>query len=254
MELLLAVAVGLALGIVMGLLGGGGGVLAVPLLLLVGLSLGEATTTSLVVVVIGAVAGLVVHARSGSVDWTLGLVFGLLGGPGAVLGSRVTSAVDDRVLLGGFVVLLVVAGLGMLRGRAREEAPSRAWSRGRRWVTTVAMATGVGMVTGVFGVGGGFIAVPALVLTLRLPMRRAGATGLVVIVLNAAVALAVRGPSDLEAEITAVVALSAAAGAVVGSFAQPRVAGVLLQRAFGVLLLLVAAAQLVGLVAGVVAG
>lgn len=230
----------------MGLLGGGGGVLAVPVLLALGLTLDAASTTSLAVVGIGALAGLLTHARSGRVDWRIGTAFGVLGTAGAVAGSRLALVVDDRIQLGGFVVLLLLAAWGMLRGRRGGGDDDAAVVV--HWGRTVLLATGVGLVTGFFGVGGGFIAVPALVLAVGMPMRRASATALLVIVINTAVAFAAHGTSHLDASLTAFIAVATAAGAVVGATVQPRVDARALQRAFGVLLLIVAAYEALHLV------
>lgn len=240
MDLLLALAVGIALGVVLGLLGGGGGILAVPLLLALGLPYAAATTTSLVVVFIGAVAGLTTHARSGRVDWAIGAIFGVVGSVGAVLGSRASTVVDVRWQMAGFVVLLLLAAWAMLR---RKPSPGEDDSRpaALRWGRVVVLATGVGLITGFFGVGGGFIAVPALVLAVGLPMRRASATALLVIAINTFVAFLAHGVGHLDLRLTAVVAAATAIGAVVGALSQGRVNAASLQRAFGVLLLLVAA-------------
>ncbi len=249
MPLLLPVAAGLALGAVMGLLGGGGGVLAVPILLALGLSLDAAATTSLVVVGVGAAAGLATHARSGRVDWVIGLMFGALGSAGAIAGSRLAFAVDDRVQLAGFVVLLALAGYGMLRRRSApppedDDQPLP----DPNWAVVVLLASGVGLVTGFFGVGGGFIAVPALVLALHMPMRRASATALVVILVNVTVAFFAHGTAHVDGSLTAVVAVGTAVGAVLGAVLQPRIPSAALQRTFGILLLLVAAYQTAQLV------
>ncbi|MFC6237598.1 sulfite exporter TauE/SafE family protein [Longivirga aurantiaca] len=249
MPLLLPVAAGLALGAVMGLLGGGGGVLAVPILLALGLSLDAAATTSLVVVGVGAAAGLATHARGGRVDWVIGLMFGALGSAGAIAGSRLAFAVDDRVQLAGFVVLLALAAYGMLRGRS-ESSPEDDDKPlpDPNWAVVVLLASGVGLVTGFFGVGGGFIAVPALVLALRMPMRRASATALVVILVNVTVAFLAHGTEHVDGGLTAVVAVGTAVGAVLGAVLQPRIPSAALQRTFGVLLLVVAAYQTAQLV------
>lgn len=240
MELALALAVGLALGTVLGLLGGGGGILAVPLLLALGLPYAAATTTSLVVVFIGAIAGLTTHARSGRVDWTIGAIFGLVGSAGAVIGSKASAVVDVRLQMAGFVVLLLVAAWAMLRKKPPAGADD-ARPATLRWGRVIVLATGVGLITGFFGVGGGFIAVPALVLAVGLPMRRASATALLVIAINTFVAFLAHGVGSLDVRLTAVVALATAVGAVIGAVSQSRINAAMLQRSFGVLLLVVAA-------------
>jgi hypothetical protein len=240
-DILLTLAAGLALGMVMGLLGGGGGILAVPLLLALGLPYASATTTSLVVVGIGAVAGLAMHARAGRVDWAIGGIFGLLGSVGAVVGSRASTVVDERLQLAGFVVLLLAAAAGMLRRRTVIVADDAGPLPDPHWGRVLLLATGVGFITGFFGVGGGFIAVPALVLAVKMPMRRASATALLVIAINTAVAFLAHGTAHLDHTVTVTIAVATATGAVLGAFLQPRIRAASLQRAFGVLLLLVAA-------------
>ena len=239
MEILLALVAGLALGMLLGMLGGGGGIIAVPVLLALGLPYAAATTTSLVVVFIGALAGLAIHSRSGRVDWVVGTTFGLVGSVGAVLGSRASTVVDTRLQMMGFVVLLLIAARAMLRRRSTSPADDTAATT-MRWGRVVLLATGVGLITGFFGVGGGFIAVPALVLAVGMPMRRASATALLVIAINTSVAFAAHGTSSLDVRMTAVIASATAVGAVVGALLQSRVNAAVLQRAFGVLLLVVA--------------
>lgn len=240
MEIALALAAGLALGLLLGMLGGGGGIVAVPVLLALGLPYAAATTTSLVVVFIGALAGLAIHARSGRVDWRIGAAFGLVGSVGAVLGSRASTVVDTRLQLAGFVVLLLLAAFAMLRRRRPRPPGDDSAVTTMRWGRVVLLATGVGLITGFFGVGGGFIAVPALVLAVGMPMRRASATALLVIAINTSVAFAAHGTSSLDVGMTAVIACATAVGAVVGALLQSRVDSAALQRAFGVLLVAVA--------------
>lgn len=255
MQLLLAVLVGLALGLVLGLLGGGGGILAVPLLVnVLGQSLDEASTTSLVVVAVGAAAALVPHARAGRVDWRAGITFGLVGSVGAVVGSRGALWLDDQIQLAMFIVLIVVAGVAMLRSagrRARGELPvDDDRPQEASWPQLLVAATGVGLVTGLFGVGGGFVAVPALVFALRMPMRRASATALVVIVVNSLIAYGARFGTGADLGLTLALALITAAAAIVGAAVSPRFSSVALQRAFGVLILLVAAWETYHLLVG----
>jgi uncharacterized protein len=240
-DLMLTLAAGLALGMLLGLLGGGGGIIAVPLLLALGLPYESATTVSLVVVGIGAAAGLAMHARADRVDWAIGGTFGLLGSVGAVAGSRASTVVDVRVQMAGFVVLLLAAAVGMLRRRTVVTTDDDGPLPDPRWGRVVLLATGVGFITGFFGVGGGFIAVPALVLAVKMPMHRASATALLVIVINTAVAFLARGTVHLDHTVTVTIALATAAGAVVGAILQPRIRAASLQQAFGVLLIVVAA-------------
>ena len=253
-SLALVLAVGALLGLVMGLLGGGGGILAVPLLVALGVGIREAATVSLVVVGLGALAGLVPHHLAKRVDWRMGLTFGALGVVGAVVGARLGISVNPSVVEAGFPVLLVLAGISMFRAARANYALTHA--RGtvsyeptgdetsnvtvRSWPLTIALATGVGMVTGFFGVGGGFIVVPALVTAMRMPVRRATATGLVVIAINSAVALTVRHTVPPPWSLTLAMAAAAAVFTVVGALLSRRIPGWMLSAGFGALTVVVA--------------
>ena len=250
MTLLLPLVVGAALGLVLGLLGGGGGILAVPLLLVLGMSMDQASTASLVVVGIGAAAGLLMHARPGRVEWRIGLLFGLLGTVGAVAGARLSFVADDRLQLGGLVVLLLFAGWGMIRQRRPDTESDQDAAPAPNWWRAVLFASGVGLITGFFGVGGGFVTVPALVLALRMPMKRASATALVVILVNVTAAFLARGTAHLDLTVTAWISGAAAVGAVAGALLQTRVGTTPLQRGFGVLLLAVAGYETAVILAG----
>lgn len=238
-ELVLA---GALIGLLLGVLGAGGAIFTAPLLMF-GFDVPprEATTVSLVVVLLAAASGLLGHRGTRNVQWREGAVFGAVGTIAAAAGSWLATVLPDRVLTGGFSLLLVVAAVAMVR------QPSGSESRGTRRsvVVVVAAALGVGLVTGFFGVGGGFVIVPALVLVLGFGIREATATGLLVISINATAALAVRGPEYLDWSI----ALPMAAGAVAGSFAgaklAPRMPRERLRQAFAALM--VAAAVLLGL-------
>ncbi len=209
MELLEFALIGIALGLSLGLFGGGGGILAIPLLVAAGIPTDEAGTTSLVVVGIGAIGGLIPHARAGRVAWREGIVFSALGAAGAIAGSRLALFTNDAIQLWGFALVLIVAGTLMLRKALRssktgEPAPAR--SR-RSWWIVVPAALAVGLFTGFFGVGGGFLVVPALALVMGMSMYVSTATALLVITLNSAVAFIPRAGEALELGPTAVVAV-----------------------------------------------
>ncbi|MBI1375872.1 MAG: TSUP family transporter [Frankiales bacterium] len=269
-QTLTLVVIAAVLGLVVGLLGGGGGILAVPLLVAVGQPFLVASSQSLVIVAAAATAALVPHHRARRVDWRVGLVFGALGSIGAVVGARLAQYVDPTFLLAGLVLLLVVGAVMMLRGAARERSRVLAHAAvgadhlemaggasvpaiphldgtapvgqgglaGR--VRLVALASSVGLVTGLLGVGAGFVVVPALVSAMRLPIKKATATALVVIVVNSVVAAAVRHDSQGSLGVTVALAAASAAAAVVGALLSRRVPGYALSTAFGGLMVLVA--------------
>ena len=213
MRALLASPLGFLIGLSLGALGGGGSIVAVPALVYAaGESAHAATTTSLVLVGIAALVGVGTHWRAGRVRVGTGVVFGLAGIGGSVAGSTLNRSLDPNVLLLGFSGLLLIAAWRMLTGcptctkvgerRAPVDLSAAGGSssavavRARVDVGTatrvVVAGTVVGFLTGLFGVGGGFVIVPALALVMRLPMPEAIGTSLLVIAINSATALAFR--------------------------------------------------------------
>ena len=242
--LLLAPLLGLLVGLVMGALGGGGAVLAVPVLVyLLDQPVREATTISLIVVLFGAGVGLLGLRGSGRVDWRTGLVFGGLGLGGSVLGSRLSVLVDPQLLLAGFAVLLAAVGVLTWLHARRPEA-SGAGAGEVSLTQLVPTAFGVGALTGFFGVGGGFVTVPALAVVMRLPSVVATSTSLVVIAVNATAALATRvlgaGIGGLPWALVVTFALGTGLGTWLGSRVSGRAGGAVLLRAFAVFLALLA--------------
>ncbi len=308
---LLAAAVGLLLGSALGLFGGGGGILAVPMLVgLLGMDIDQAATASLVIVLFGAFGGLVSHHRAGRVLWRAGLLFGATSIFGATVGSLLAAQVADWIKLSAFVVLMVAAGIAMLRnarrqpstrpatqpslvgapgnagdvgpeldpgaamidipaadlpmsarqaagqpgdtaasgsptvglptptGRSgRDAGPESVFPTGPPTLTysiplLILLATATGLVTGFLGVGGGFLVVPALVLSLRMPVANATATGLVVIAIASTSALIVRlthsGALD-EPALTAGIVVAT----VIASLLAARFSGRMSPRALG---------------------
>ncbi len=245
--ILLAATVGTLIGLSLGALGGGGSILTVPVLVyLLGQPPHQAVTASLLVVAIAAVAGAVSHARAGRVRLSEGAAFGALGIAGSYLGSRASAAVPANVLLAGFGVLMIaVAAAMILRRRARDAGrhTGRPASRAGRGLLVAAAATGVGLITGFFGVGGGFVVVPALVLVLGFDMVTAAGTSLVVIAINSAAALAARGGTgalSLDWALVGAFTAAAVAGALAGGRLAGRVSPQRLATAFTVLIVVVA--------------
>jgi uncharacterized membrane protein YfcA len=235
----LALAFGVLVGLTLGLVGGGGSILTVPILIYaLGESVHLATGTALAIVGANALIGAWAHRRAERVHGGVALVFGGMGILGAVAGSVLNHLAPERIVLVGFAVLMLGAALAMLRGRPGE-AP-RAPHRGPS-ARIVLAGLGVGVLTGFFGVGGGFLIVPALVLLLGLPMREAVGTSLLIIAINSAAALAGHlrfGGVDLG------VTLLFLAGGTAGALAGTRLAGRLdeqrLRQGFAGMVVLVA--------------
>ncbi len=263
MTLLLAVAAGALIGLSLGALGGGGSILAVPVLVyLLDQSASQATSGSLVVVGVTALIGSVAAHRAGNVMVGRGVAFGVVAVGGAVLGARASTLVRDEVLLASFAALLLVVGAVLAwrqlrhgRGHRPEHAarpslddPILTFSptfacQCPRALKVLVTATLVGLLTGFLGVGGGFLVVPALLLALALPMDFAAGTSLVVITITSAAALVVRAGTGAHPEWGPVLALTvaSAAAAVVGARVADRVDTSRLRVAFTGLVLVVAA-------------
>jgi uncharacterized membrane protein YfcA len=181
-----ALLAGALIGGVLGLVGGGGSILAVPLLAYgVGVvSPHAAIGTAAVAVALNAAAGLAGHARAGNVKWPCGLVFAGAGVAGALLGAEAGKALDGDKLLALFGALMIVVGAAMLRRRGRADDPNVRLSRataGRLLPRLVPAGLGVGLLAGFFGIGGGFLIVPALVAATAMPLGTAIGTSLVVV-------------------------------------------------------------------------
>ena len=267
---LVAVVAGALIGLSLGALGGGGSILAVPVLVyLLGQSPAQATTGSLVVVGVTSALGAATAYRSGNVLLGRGVAFGVVAIGGAVLGARLSTAVPEAVLMAAFAALMLVVGVLMVvrqvrrRGaqpadRAAFEEPILALDLTGGGGLTVACqcpralkvlvtATAVGLLTGFLGVGGGFLVVPALVLALALPMEYAAGTSLVVITITSAVALAVRAGAGAQPDWRLVLLLTAASavGGVVGARVAARADTRRLAAAFSGLVLAIAVATAV---------
>ena len=158
----LAVVLAVFVGVSLGLLGGGGSILAVPLLVYVaGMDAKEAIATSLLVVGTTSAVALIPHARAGRVRWRTGLLFGAAGMVGAYAGGRVAEFIPGTVLLVAFSLMMLATAVAMIRGRRAPAKPAHTeLPVGRVLLDGVV----VGLVTGLVGAGGGFLIVPALVL------------------------------------------------------------------------------------------
>lgn len=258
MRALLASPLGFLVGVALGALGGGGSILAVPVLVfLVGLSPTSATSTSLVVVGVASLVGAYEHWRSGHVRVATGLVLGLVGIGGSIAGSTLNRRLDGDLLLLAFAGLTLVAAWRILVGcpsctkveypTGEAEPGSAVRTRNRHITLTpvrlakIAVAgTVVGFLTGLFGVGGGFIIVPVLALALEFPMPSAVGTSLLVIAVNSAAALAPRLGGGIEWGTTAIFVVAATAGVMTGKRIADHLDSKSMQRWFAVLLVGVA--------------
>ncbi len=239
----LAIPLGLAIGLIVGGVGGGGAILALPALVYVlGEDPGPASTASLIVVAIAAAVGAGALALRGHVCWRVALTFTAPAAGGSVLGTLGNHAVSARALILAFVPVMVVAAaatwLRSLQSHSDEPGLCPEPHAGR----IVVAGGGVGALTGFFGVGGGFLIVPVLTLWLGFSFRRAVATSLVIITLTGLAALAshLAVGATLDVPITLALAGSTAAGALLGSLYAQRIPQAVLGRAFAVVIGLLA--------------
>ncbi|WP_145910356.1 sulfite exporter TauE/SafE family protein [Kitasatospora viridis] len=236
--LLPALAAGAVVGLALGGLGGGGSMLAVPALVyLLGFSPAGAGTASLLIVAVTSLTGLLAHAKGGRVRWRTGALFAAAGLPAAAAGGALSAHVPAGLLTAAFALLAATAAGRMLRP-ARGRAPAR-----HSPARAAAAGAGLGAVTGLLGVGGGFLAVPALVSALGFTMAEAVGTSLLVICANSLAALVPRlgTTGGLDWAVVAPFTAAAVLGAWDGKRLADRFAGRTLQRAFAAALLAVAA-------------
>ncbi|MFG3603093.1 sulfite exporter TauE/SafE family protein [Micromonospora chersina] len=231
----LALTVGLAvlIGVSLGLLGGGGSILAVPLLVYVAdLPPKEAIATSLLVVGATSAVGVIPHARAHRVRWRTGLIFGVAGMTGAYAGGRLAEFIPTGFLLTGFAVMMLATAVAMIRGRRAAEG--RPVPHELPVPRVVLDGVVVGLVTGLVGAGGGFLVVPALALLGGLPVPVAVGTSLVVIAMKSFAGLAGYLSSvTIEWGLAAAVVVAAVAGSFVGGRLAGRIPAEILRKAFG---------------------
>ena len=254
---LVAIPFGLAIGLSVGALGAGGSVLAIPVLVYVlGEDVPTATTVSLVVVLAAALAGGAEHARTGRVCWGHALAFVAAGLPTLAAGTAAADAVDDAAIVAGFAPVMLVAAVATWRSAERRDPEAAA--RGRececpplRGVRAVVAGLAVGFLTGFFGVGGGFLVVPALVVGLGFAMRAAAATSLAVVASLSLLGLVAHlaAGRDLDPGVAIAMGVACAVGAVAGASVAGRVPQPALGRAFALVLAAVATWVLVSALA-----
>ncbi|NMN05875.1 MULTISPECIES: sulfite exporter TauE/SafE family protein [unclassified Novosphingobium] len=210
------------IGLILGLVGGGGSILAVPLLIyVVGIGSPHAAIgTAAVAVTVNALASLIGHARAGRVKWRCASVFAASGMIGAALGAELGKTFDGKRLLVLFGLLMIGVGLSMLRTRRTAESPDVRLTR-QSAVTLlprlVPIGLGVGLAAGFFGIGGGFLIVPGLVVATAMPLPFAIGTSLVVVSalgFTTATSYALSGMVDWR--VTALLVMGGVVGVVVG--------------------------------------
>lgn len=236
LTIVLAVFVGISLG----LLGGGGSILTVPLLAYVaGLDAKQAIATSLLVVGVTSAVGAISHARAGRVRPKIAAVFGGAAMVGAFTGGRLAHFVPGNILLIAFSLIMIMAAMAMLRGR--RDLPDE--SGGSLPVAKIVLqGATVGLISGLVGAGGGFLLVPALALLGGLPMPVAVGTSLVVISMQSFAGFVGHlGEGPIDWKLAGMVTVAAVIGSVIGGRLTDYVSPATLRKAFGWFVLVMAA-------------
>lgn len=242
--LAITLALALLIGVSLGLLGGGGSILTVPILTYVlGMPAKEAIAASLFIVGATSIVSVVNHARHGRVDWRTGVIFGLAGMVGAFAGGLLGGFIPGAILMLLFVAMMVATAVAMIRGRKAKEGAAHS---GLPLVRILLDGFAVGLVTGLVGAGGGFLIVPALVLLGGLPMALAVGTSLLVIAMKSFAGL---GGYLFSVSLDWPVVLAVTAVAIAGSFIGAKLVGVVpekaLRKGFGWFVLVMGAFVLV---------
>lgn len=246
--MLLTFSLAVIIGLLLGLLGGGGSILTVPMLVyLLHVEPKQAIVTSFVVVGVSSLIALISHATRGSVCWKSGVFFGLAGMVGAFGGGRLAAHFSSDLLMSLFGLVSLATGLLMLR---RPRAVAGTPSAGELvkvcplqvpFLRVLFDGLFVGVITGMVGVGGGFLIVPALTLLVGLPMQAAVGTSLLVIAMNALAGLS--GYSQhvaINVELTTVVMLGAILGSALGAWWSAYIKPAALRKVFGLMVIAVA--------------
>lgn len=191
MTIAVALLIGAVIGLLLGLLGGGGSILAVPALVyILGVGIEEAIPMSLIVIGIASAVGAVPKVRARHVQWRLAAIFAAAGIPATFVGAAIGRHLPQSVLLLGFAAVMILAGIRMLQEKADTGTACSVGNSGINWrrcaPRSIPAGFLVGVLTGLFGVGGGFLIIPALVIMLGVEMPIAIGTSLVIIVANSA--------------------------------------------------------------------
>ncbi|MEV5552058.1 sulfite exporter TauE/SafE family protein [Nonomuraea wenchangensis] len=231
--IVLTLAAAALIGVTLGLFGGGGSILAVPVLVyLAGVPARQAIAMSLLVVAVTSAVSAIGHARAGRIRWRTGLVFGAAGMAGAYVGGLIGPHLPEALLMAAFAAMMLATAIAMIRSRrtprgtpARDELPV---------LHVVAEGVAVGAVTGLVGAGGGFLVVPALVLLGGLPMGVAVGTSLLVIAMKSLAGLAGYLHSvPIDWSLALPVTAAAVVGGLAGGSLAGRIDGQRARAAFG---------------------
>lgn len=227
---ILALGSGGIVGLSLGLIGGGGSILAVPLLIyVVGVSSTHvAIGTSAVAVAANAAVGVFFHARARTVKWRCALVFAVSGIAGAFIGAKIGKAVNGQLLLAGFGLVMIAVGVSMLVRKNNvgdHDVHLDQTSAYKLLPSLIGYALGVGVLSGFFGIGGGFLIVPGLINATNMPILYAVGSSLVSVAVFGATTASTYAISDLvDWHLAGLMLAGGAGGALVGAVLSRRLA------------------------------
>lgn len=237
-----------AIGLSLGLLGGGGSILTVPLLVYgFGVETKTAMATSLLVVAVTSALAAIPYANKGLVCRRVGMIFGLAAMLGAYGGGSAARFIPSEVLLVLFIIMMFGTAVAMLRGSSRAEETVSAHSSPCHMAAALPLGRilldglAVGAVTGLIGAGGGFLVVPALHFLGGLPMHAAIGTSVLVIALKSIAGfVAYAQHVAVDYRLAACITLLAAAGTLLGSLMAGHLSAARLKRGFGLFIVCIA--------------
>jgi uncharacterized membrane protein YfcA len=245
---MIAVTIALAVlvGVSLGLLGGGGSILTLPLLVYVsGMDAKPAIATSLLVVGMTSAIAAITHARAERVRWRVAVIFGLAAMAGAYTGGRLARFIPGTVLLVAFAVIMIVAGAAMLHGRKNMTVPGAEQPMPMPMLNITLLGVTVGLISGLVGAGGGFLLVPALALLAGLPMPIAVGTSLVIIAMQSFAGFAGHLATEhIDWRLAGMVTAASVVGALIGGRLIVFIDPATLRKLFGWFVLLMASVML----------
>lgn len=235
--LIVAASLALLIGLSLGLLGGGGSILTVPMLVYVlHIDAKQSIASSLFVVGVTSLVGTIAHARAGRVRWKVGLLFGVAGMLGATLGGQVAASIAGPVLLVLFAGIMLATAGAMMRGR--REPTGACAPRDLPVARAAGIGASVGVLSGLVGAGGGFLVVPALALVGGLSMGDAVGTSLLVIAMQSLAGFARHAAhTPLDWTLLGVVTVAAILGSLAGARFASKLSPATMRRAFAWLVL-----------------
>jgi uncharacterized membrane protein YfcA len=244
--MVLGLSLAVLIGLSIGLLGGGGAILAVPIFIYVlGLGAKEAIASSLMVVGATSLFGMAAHWREGNVQLRVAFLFGVFAMAGAYLGAQLATFFSSAAQLALFAAVMLVSAFFMFRdNQSDEDEEDESGDYSFAWKTLVLLAVvgvAIGVLTGLVGVGGGFLIVPALVLLGNVPVKQAVGTSVLVIAMNSASGfVGYLGKVEIQWGLLTLFTVLAIAGSFAGTYLVRFVPSDKLQTAFAVFLVLMA--------------